>query len=314
MKGYGVLSVLVMGILLLLPSVFVASPPETGQAALPETPPKTAFTVAHSDGTTVSEIAAYDLTLYETMATVAPDAPDEAIKAQAVVCYTAFCYQRHTKEEGKADVATTALPFPEAYSEAYWQERWGAQYETNAQRFRAAVSAVEGQRLLCDGNPIMAVHHAMNSGQTESAAVLFGQEIPYLRPVSSAADALSVDQLSTVSIPVEEVKPILSALVTAEAVGEPSTWFGEAVCTEAGTVTTITVCGKSVSGQQIMQAFSLPSAAFAVQVQDGAVIFTVHGRGHFVGLSVYGAAAMAEDGATYDTILKHYYTGAELKI
>jgi hypothetical protein len=35
--------------------------------------------------------------------------------------------------------------------------------------------------------------------------------------------------------------------------------------------------------------------------------------GHGVGMSAYGARAMAEDGSDYETILKHYYTGVELK-
>lgn len=35
-------------------------------------------------------------------------------------------------------------------------------------------------------------------------------------------------------------------------------------------------------------------------------------RGHGVGMSQYGAAGMAEDGADYNEILQHYYTGIEV--
>lgn len=35
-------------------------------------------------------------------------------------------------------------------------------------------------------------------------------------------------------------------------------------------------------------------------------------RGHGVGMSQYGAAGMADDGAGYDEILRHYYTGIEV--
>ncbi|MFA6272278.1 MAG: SpoIID/LytB domain-containing protein [Patescibacteria group bacterium] len=41
---------------------------------------------------------------------------------------------------------------------------------------------------------------------------------------------------------------------------------------------------------------------------DGMVLL-----GHGVGLSAYGARSMAEDGDSYETILKHYYTGIALK-
>ena len=36
------------------------------------------------------------------------------------------------------------------------------------------------------------------------------------------------------------------------------------------------------------------------------------GYGHGVGMSQWGAKKMAEDGYTYDEILKHYYTGVEI--
>ncbi len=42
-------------------------------------------------------------------------------------------------------------------------------------------------------------------------------------------------------------------------------------------------------------------------------VFTGEGWGHGVGMSQYGAKGMAEAGFTYDEILKHYYTGTELK-
>ena len=40
--------------------------------------------------------------------------------------------------------------------------------------------------------------------------------------------------------------------------------------------------------------------------------FTVSGYGHRVGMSQYGAEAMARDGSTFEEILLHYYTGVTL--
>ena len=48
---------------------------------------------------------------------------------------------------------------------------------------------------------------------------------------------------------------------------------------------------------------------------DGSVrqfVFTGKGWGHGVGLCQVGAFGMAQAGATYDEILKHYYSGIEL--
>ncbi len=43
-------------------------------------------------------------------------------------------------------------------------------------------------------------------------------------------------------------------------------------------------------------------------------MFYVTGYGHGVGLSQYGADAMAESGADYQTILTHYYTGVTVEV
>ena len=48
--------------------------------------------------------------------------------------------------------------------------------------------------------------------------------------------------------------------------------------------------------------------------KTGEVGFRVFGGGwgHGIGLGQTGAAGMAEKGATYDEILKHYYQGIDL--
>ena len=40
--------------------------------------------------------------------------------------------------------------------------------------------------------------------------------------------------------------------------------------------------------------------------------FYTRGYGHRVGLSQYGAAAMADGGSTWQEILQHYYTGVDI--
>ena len=41
--------------------------------------------------------------------------------------------------------------------------------------------------------------------------------------------------------------------------------------------------------------------------------FTTKGSGHGVGMSQYGAQAMAKENKTYQEILKHYYQNIEIK-
>ena len=48
-------------------------------------------------------------------------------------------------------------------------------------------------------------------------------------------------------------------------------------------------------------------------VTDSEITVTTHGFGHRVGLSQYGAKAMAESGKNFKEILMHYYPGTEIK-
>ena len=57
----------------------------------------------------------------------------------------------------------------------------------------------------------------------------------------------------------------------------------------------------------------LKSTYFEIIKEDNKVIIKNKGYGHGVGMSQYGAQGMATNGYTYDQILKHYYTGIELK-
>ena len=43
------------------------------------------------------------------------------------------------------------------------------------------------------------------------------------------------------------------------------------------------------------------------------IFFQTRGYGHRVGMSQYGAQAMAQAGSGYEEILLHYYTGVSLE-
>lgn len=67
----------------------------------------------------------------------------------------------------------------------------------------------------------------------------------------------------------------------------------------------------------VRQALELPELLFSVQRAKGAAgetefVFLGRGWGHGVGLCQNGAYGMALAGATYDAILRHYYTGIEI--
>ena len=71
--------------------------------------------------------------------------------------------------------------------------------------------------------------------------------------------------------------------------------------------------GIALTGRQTRTLFGLPSSDMDISVSSDTVTFTTQGSGHSVGLSQYGADGMARRGYTYKEILRHYYSGADIK-
>ena len=61
---------------------------------------------------------------------------------------------------------------------------------------------------------------------------------------------------------------------------------------------------------EIREMLGLRSTNFTVRLELEKMVFRATGYGHGVGMSQYGARAMALDGKSYVEILEHYYAGA----
>ena len=110
----------------------------------------------------------------------------------------------------------------------------------------------------------------------------------------------------------QQVKELtLYAYPGADLSGEPAGWFGN-IRRSGQTVTSLTLGGLTLTGGQVRKLFSLRSAAFEVEWDGAKFTFSVTGYGHGVGMSQYGANALAGEGKTFRDILTWYYTGTEV--
>jgi stage II sporulation protein D len=73
------------------------------------------------------------------------------------------------------------------------------------------------------------------------------------------------------------------------------------------------VVGKELEIRRALSESHLYSSAFVVDKHDGVFDIQGAGWGHGVGLCQIGAAVMGDQGYSYDTILKHYYPGAQIE-
>ena len=240
---------------------------------------------------------------------------EEALKAQAVACYTYALYcksQGNSEELNGADISDSSETHQGYIGVEDRKEKWGDQFDENEKKLEKIVDSVLGKKMTYQSAPIMAVYHDLCSGSTQSAQTVWGKDIPYLQPVQSRGDTLSPDYSKTVVLTEEEFKKFAKGLEVVELDGNADEWIGKIKKNDSGYVESIEVGGKSVSGKDFRKAFSLRSCVFTVTYgKDGFTVKTL-GNGHGVGMSQYGADYMARQGASWREILKHYYVGTEI--
>ena len=291
------------------PGTTTAPPPNT--PATPE-PPTETITVLDDDAGVLYTFDVRDFLIYTVASEMPASYHEEALKAQAVAAYTYYLYEKeHNADNEKlqgADTSRVPGSFPTYYSPEGLQSLWGDNYEKNLQKIAAAVDSVFGKRVTYDGKTALAVYHSGNWGRTETAAVVWGNDYPYLQSVVSTGDLTAESCYSTVTVSETDLKAAFSDVTFS---GTADSWVqSDPIRSEAGTVTAIRIGDKTFTGKEVRTALSLRSACFTVVYQAGEFTFTVRGHGHGVGMSQVGANAMAKDGFTYEEILHHYYPSA----
>jgi len=301
------------------PAVLPASPTPVAQASPSASPPEPGadgeytVRVLMPDGT-VEEQTMADYLWSVTAAEMPASFEPEALRAQAVCArtYTLWRAAHPGKHEG-ADVCTSSGCCQAYITRQAAEERWGPLSGEYAAKIQAAVADTSGVAALYEGKPIQAVFFSSSSGPTEDAAAVWGSALPYLTSVPSPEGEEVPGYRSSVTLTKAEAEELIKAAYPgADLSGEPSGWFSDFTYTGSGRVDTVKVGGVEMSGGAARSLFSLRSACFQVEYGEGGFTFYVTGYGHGVGLSQYGANAMARAGSSWREIVEHYYTGVTL--
>ena len=192
---------------------------------------------------------------------------------------------------------------------------WGADAQLYADKVTEAIRSTDGMALYYGGAPILAAFHAASAGSTKSALEVWGEDYPYLQEVASPEDdSLVPNYYSTVTVKAKKFAKKLKKAHPEADLSEKdcAKWFGAVEKDPAGLPVSVTVGGVPVSTVELRTLFELRSASLSVEGKGGKVTFYVTGYGHGVGMSQYGANALAKEGKTAEEILSWYYPTAEL--
>ncbi len=235
---------------------------------------------------------------------------EEAIKAQAIACYTNALRLKKNNEAEKGDISDDTAVHQGYISKTERKEKWGEDFPFYEEKLQNAVKKIYGKALYYEDNLCVASFSAISNGKTENAENLWGFKIPYLISVDSSGDKLSPKYPSSVTYTEKEfISLCKKSEISADSVKD----IKVTKRSETGMVLKINIGNKELTGQEAREIFKLRSPTFSVKTDKNTVTFTVKGYGHGVGLSQNGANYLAQQGYTYEEILKHYYTDVTIK-
>lgn len=259
-------------------------------------------------GDTVSEISVSDYLTGVVAAEMPVSFEPEALKAQSVAARSYLQRSINSPKHEGADICADSSCCQAYLTCEQLKASWGDKYEKYIQKISDAVGATDGEYLSYDGAPALAAFHSSSDGATEDASALWS-DVPYLKSVSSPETGDSVPNfISTVELSELDFRDtILYLKPEADMTGDASAWIGKTELSSSGRVASVVIGGVSFTGSELRTLFGLRSTDFELSYNDGKFTFTVHGYGHGIGMSQYGANAMAKKGADYREILAHYY-------
>lgn len=243
-----------------------------------------------------------------------------ALDAQAVAArtYTLYRMAHPSGNHPDADICGDSTCCQAWISREDRLELWSAKdRQANAEKITKAISDTDGIYLSYEGEPILAAFHAASAGSTKSALEVWGKDYPYLQEVDSPEDdSLVPNYYSTVKVDKADFAEVFSGVYPEADLSAENCedWFGEETYDEAGLPVSIQIGGVEVDTGQVRTLFELRSASFTVECQGDTITFYVTGYGHGVGMSQYGANALAKEGKSWEEILAWYYAGAEEKL
>ena len=227
---------------------------------------------------------------------------EEALKAQAIAARSYALSKINsatTSYDLVTDITNQVYITPEQM-----QEKWGGDYEYYYNRVKKAVEDTKNLVMEYEGEIISAYYFAMSNGYTEDVSLVFGENRDYLVSVDSTWDEDVKNFTTATTFSKQEFCTKLNIDCT-------NIVIGDIVRSKTNRVNTITINDQEFKGTTVRTLLGLRSTDFTIDISDDVKI-TTKGYGHGVGMSQYGANAMAKNGSNYEEILHHYYKDIDI--
>ncbi len=235
--------------------------------------------------------------------------PLEALKAQAILART-FVLKFVTEKDSRYPNADISTDIAEAQA-----------YKADAinERVLRAVQETAGLILLTEDNTLPYTwFHSHSGGMTETARAGIdwqGEEPAYIRSTPGRESAAAPEQVARWSLTVSK-EDFMAACRNSGADVTSCEVIKVGQKGESGRAVTLLVDGVTVNAARLR--ISLGSSKMRstllteLTVEDGVIRMSGRGYGHGVGMSQWGAYALAQLGKSAEEIALHYYSGLQV--
>ena len=237
-----------------------------------------------------------------------PDVHDETMKVMAVIVRTHL--ERMAKSGTYVDSTCLNLPWLSAGE----RKMKGIDDE----RLRDAIRATSDCIISYKEAPILPLYYPMSNGKTRNFSDVWSGTLDYLVSVESLWDKLSPKYIQTFDISKGQWERAWSDRVDSkkDTSGIGGQWTANHMQIvekdSSGYIKQIQIGAEVYSGEEVRQRLGLSSACFEYVVKQNHIQFTCYGEGHGVGLSLFGANVMANEGKPWREIISWYFPGTDV--
>ena len=235
----------------------------------------------------------------------------EALKAQAVVArtYTMYKLKNNPNAHKNSDMCDDINCCQAYKTKEYAFDSWDDAVENEKwKKLEEAVNETSNLIITYNGEIIESFFHSHSGGKTENVKYVWGDfEIPYLKSVDGNED--EVYQESKV-FSKTEFKELIKNKIPNFDIKNSKIQIEN--YTGSGRVDKLKIDDVEIKATELRSLIKIKSTNFRLEESGDNIIFYTVGYGHGVGLSQYGANSMAKQGASYEDIIKHYYTDVEI--
>ena len=233
----------------------------------------------------------------------------ELLKAESIMIRTDI--YRMMGEQMNIDCEQLGMSY---LTTSQMKKKWSKDYSDNYNLINDCVTATNGMTITYNGQYIDARYTYISVGSTLSGQEMLGENYAYLTAVECPKDKEAEGYLVVKTVSSREFINAFEKMYDGLSLSKKDLdkQVQTVSASKEGYVSKMQVGNIVMTGSTFARILGLNSSDFKLEYMDSGVKVTTIGAGDGMGVSVYTAQNMAKEGASYEDILKTFYSGVSV--